>query len=113
MNTTHQLGKLTFAQHPTTFNFKHSKHSRERACQRAIAPNMIDLVLIYGTTIYRQGMAFLTVFGKDIPKGLRPSLKQKLKNIVVLLGTDGKKIVTCYRCKNAVKYLRKKQKQLY
>lgn len=79
MQTTHPIGKFNFAQHSVSYSFKYSRHSKERACQRAINADVLDLVLMYGTTIYRQGMSFLTILGKDMPRWLSYSLRQNRK----------------------------------
>lgn len=92
--------------------FIHTKHSQERAGQRCITDELLTWVLTYGTPTNRQGVTFFTVFSKDLPNDLAPTIRQKIKNLVVLIAADGRKIITCYRAKNAVKYLKKKRKYI-
>ena len=101
-------GKQNFEYH-----IDHSRHSRSRAGQRAMDYKTLLLILDYGTPFFRQGMVFYTVLIKDLPKEISPALKQKMKNLVVVVGSKGKQIVTCYHNNNSVKYLRKKRKELY
>jgi len=91
-------------------DFQHTYHSRLRASQRGIDYHTLMHILDYGTPFYRQGLVFYTVFEKDIPKRFSRSLRRKILNLVVLL--EGTCIITCYRAKNAVKYLKRKQKEL-
>jgi len=90
----------------------HTDHSKWRACQRAIDTQILNLTLEFGTPFYRQGMVFYTVLKNNIPKNMDHSVRSKLKNIVVLLSSNGYQIVTCFRAKNAVKFLRRKPKEL-
>ncbi len=97
---------------PLHDDIHHSRHSMVRACQRAIDQITLNLLFEFGTPFYRQGMVFYTVLEKDCPDSISHKAKSKLKNLIVLLGSNGKQIVTCYRTKNAVKFLRKKSKEL-
>lgn len=94
------------------YNIKHSRHSKSRASQRAIGYETLLLIMDFGTPFFRQGMVFYTVLKKDLPRGLSPTIKQKIKNLVVVIGSRGRQIVTCYHNNNSVKYLRKKRKEL-
>ncbi len=94
------------------YHIDHSQHSLLRAGQRAIPPEVLLLMLDFGTAFFRQGMVFYAVLNKHIPSGIKPALTKKLKNLVVVMGSHGKQIVTCYYSRNPVKYLRKKKKEL-
>jgi len=90
----------------------HSVHSRKRADQRSIDDRTIMQVLTFGTVYYRQGMTFYTVLEKNHTPNLSHHEWEKMKNLVVVLGSDNIEIVTCYYSKNAIKHLKKKQKKL-
>lgn len=91
---------------------KHSKHSQKRAAQRSISYKTLMQVLTFGTPYYRQGMSFYTVLEKDIPRDIDHRIIEKLHNLVVVLGSNGTQIVTCYYNDAPVKYLKRKGKEL-
>lgn len=91
---------------------RHSKHSLKRAAQRSIDSKTIMQALTYGTPYYRQGMTFYTVLDKDLPKDINHRVREKLHNLVVVLGDKGEQIVTCYYNNAPVRYIRRKQKEL-
>lgn len=91
---------------------RHSKHSQKRAAQRSINHKTLMQVLTFGTPYYRQGMSFYTVLEKDIPEDIDHRTKEKLHNLVVVLGSSGEQIVTCYYNSEPVKYLKRKGKEL-
>lgn len=94
------------------FSVVHSVHSRRRADQRSIDDRTIMRVLTFGTVYYRQGMIFYTVLEKNHTLNLSHRDWEKMKNLIVVLGEDNVEIVTCYYSKNAIKHLKKKQKNL-
>ncbi|MFK8105093.1 MAG: hypothetical protein AB8G15_21445 [Saprospiraceae bacterium] len=94
------------------YHIDHAKHSLLRAGQRAIPPEVLLLMLDFGTTFFQQGMVCYAVLNKHIPRGMKPSLIKKLKKFMVVMGSYAQQIVTYYYRRNSVKYLRKKKKEL-
>lgn len=91
---------------------RHSKHSRKRAAQRSLSTKTLTQVLTFGTPYYRQGMTFYTVHEKDMPRHINHKEKEKLHNLVVVLGWNTLQMVTCYYATNSVKHLKRKGKEL-
>lgn len=95
-----------------TLSFKHSKHSFERASQRHINDQNIALVIEYGTEFFKQGLIFYALGENNLPAGIKRKCGKKNMNIVVVIAGDSNTILTCYRSKNPLKHLKKKQKNL-
>lgn len=94
-------------------SLKHTEHSKKRANQRGLSGAMLRSVLDYGTPFHRQGLIFYTILKEDLAKAFCPVIAKKLQNVVVVFNNATSQIVTCYKAKNAVRYLRKKGKKLY
>jgi len=91
---------------------KHTSHSRSRADQRGIHDQRIKAVMLFGESVYKQGLVFMYM-GKDhVPNHLNRQ-RDKYINTVVVLAGDSKTMITCYRCTNPSKYLRHKPKFLF
>lgn len=93
-------------------SFRHSQHSFERASQRDINDRNIALVIEYGTEFFKQGLIFYALGENNLPAGMKNRLAKKSMNIVVVVAGDSNTILTCYRSKNPLKHLKKKQKNL-
>jgi len=83
-------------------------HSRMRASQRAISKDVIGFILENGIVFYRQGLSFYTLYRKSI----RNELQKKMSNVVLVVNEVSNELVTCYKCKNAIKHLTRKDKIL-
>lgn len=84
-------------------------HAMLRSNQRALSPEQITYVLMYGTPIFRAGALFYVLRRRDIePDGLRSDDIAKLIGTVVL-ESEGV-ITTVYRSTQALRHVRKKQK---
>ncbi|MCL4508986.1 MAG: DUF4258 domain-containing protein [Chloroflexi bacterium] len=87
----------------------YSYHALTRSCQRALTPDQIAYVLIYGTPVFRAGALFYVLRRRDITPGdLRSDEVAKLEGAVVLV-SEGV-ITTVYRNRRALRSIRKKQK---
>lgn len=91
---------------------QHSLHSQRRASQRAIDSKTLLTVLEYGTPFYLQGLVFYTIQKNNLLNIPLLSMQQKVKDLVVVMSGNGKKIITCYKSKNAMKLIKKKRKRL-
>ena len=94
-----------------TVMFHHTVHSRTRAAQRGIDHDRIDTVMVYGKSVYKQGMVFMYLGKDQVPYHLARH-RDKYANTVVVLAGDSGTVITCYRCPNPAKHLRLKQKNL-
>jgi len=89
----------------------HSVHSRVRADQRGIDHQRIKAVMAFGESVYKQGMVFMYIGEDHVPNHLSRQ-RDKYINTVVVMSGDSKTLITCYRCTNPARYLRRKPKFL-
>jgi hypothetical protein len=87
----------------------HSSHSRMRMRQRGLSNLTISLALEYGDCLLKQGLEFYVLGNKDLPPGLPAREAERVRNTVVVINPTGE-ILTCYRRRGGLKYLRKKPK---
>jgi hypothetical protein len=90
--------------------FQHTDHSFKRSRQRNISNEDIALVIEYGREYFKQGLIYYVLGEKSIPDTL--NLKQKPKNIIVIVSGNSNCLVTCYRAKEPYKHIKKKQNYL-
>ncbi len=95
-----------------SYSLKFSNHAVTRSDQRAIDLETMSAILDYGITFQKQGLEFCTCLQKEIPRSVDPQLRKKLTNIILVINPVSAEIVTCYHCKNPVKYLSKKTCEL-
>ena len=94
------------------FEFTHSKHSLERANKRGIKGLRLQLALIYGDSIRKQGYEYC-ILGEDrIPEQYLKQ-KDKLKNTVVVMDGSSDRIITCYVATEPYRHIKKKSKTLW
>ena len=85
-----------------------SLHFIRRVQERGLDEPVLEFILTFGREYQRCGATHLTVLDKDLPKALRNSpMARKAHDWVVLFAEDDTGL-TCYRRKNAVRYLKKK-----
>jgi hypothetical protein len=94
-----------------TVILQHTIHSRTRASQRCIDEERIDTVMVYGETVYKQGLIYMYLGRDQVPDHLARH-RDKYANTVIVLAGDTNHVITCYRCSNPAKHLRRKQKSL-
>lgn len=95
-----------------TFSIHHSLHSFARANFRGINSLEIMHALEYGEITNKQGLFFYLVKMKNIPQSVDRRIAERINNLVVVTNSIGDTIITCYKSKDASKYLRKKSKML-
>lgn len=75
-------------------------HAEMRMRQRCISPELLEMVLTYGRTIYSKGTTYKVIGRKEVeiwaPKGIN---LRAAEGVHVLLGGDGA-VVTTYRNHN-------------
>lgn len=92
--------------------FDHTFHSKIRAEERGIDEETISTILYYGTDFYLQGYIFYTLLAKDLPRSIAEKIRKKTRNIIVMTAESGRLVITCYKNKNPIKYLKNKTKRL-
>ena len=87
----------TFDTHDTDpVNF--TDHAAKRCDQRGITATQAGLAIDYGKKLYRQGMIFHFLRGKDIPPWIAPHAMGRMKNLMVVTPTDtARLVITVYR----------------
>jgi hypothetical protein len=94
------------------FTFRHSNHSLERASQRGISSEKLNVALAYGKPYHRQGYIFYVLGENDIPDFLLKE-RNRLKNTIVMVDGDSGLVITCYRCSEPHKLIKNKSKNYY
>ncbi len=95
-----------------TIYFRYLPHACKRAAQRGISKEMIKTAINLGEVFFRQGLRYFICLEKQINGIIPPSSIKKYRNIVVILNSKNE-IVTCYKNKNAMSHIRRKNKWLY
>jgi hypothetical protein len=84
-------------------------HSQQRSKQRGIDKDKLSIALSYGNAYYKQGYIFYVLGEDQIPEYLT-SKKSKYVNTVVVTDSESDRIITCYRCKEPHRHIKKKSK---
>ena len=91
-----------------------SRHAAERAGQRRIRAEDVDLVLRYGKEIHRAGSMFVFLGHKDIPEELRHDQRIiGLEGMTVIMASDGEQVITAYRNRHAIRDIKRKDKRFH
>ena len=91
------------------FEYHHSLHSQQRSKQRGIDKDKLSIALSYGNAYYKQGYIFYVLGEDQIPEYLTAK-KSKYVNTVVVTDSESDRIITCYRCKEPHRHIKKKSK---
>lgn len=87
-----------------------TRHFLERAQARHLTPEILSFILMYGWESRARGVTHVTVLRRHLLPELRDtSLARRALDWVVLMD-DQDRLLTCYRRRNASRYLRKKGK---
>lgn len=84
-----------------------SHHSSERMNTRKISGIDIQTCIKYGAKIHRTGIKFYVLLRKQIEKY---DLPKKLEGLCVLISNDNK-IITTYKNKDAIYYIKRLSKE--
>ncbi|RYY50600.1 MAG: hypothetical protein EOO06_03330 [Chitinophagaceae bacterium] len=90
------------------FAFSHSRHSLVRAAQRGLREQKIAAALAYGVPYSKQGLVFYVLGEDQIPESLARQ-KDKLVNTVVVTDSNSDLVITCYRCSDPHRHIRRKR----
>jgi hypothetical protein len=88
-----------------------TKHFAERSGHRSLPEAVKEFILSYGSEFRRRGMTHLTIIEKKLPPALRASALAERALGWILLMSDDFHLITCYRRRDALRYLRKKSKR--
>jgi len=81
--------------------------------QRAISREMLSIALLYGKCFFKQGLSYYYTMAKDLPESLRPSLRGKMDNMVLVVDDNESCVLTAYRSRKGLLHIKKKRKSLY
>ena len=93
------------------FSIHLSRHSVTRSSQRGIDSFKIAMALEYGEVFMKQGLIYYVLGKNNIPENYS-TLKNQLKNIVVVCSSRTDDVVTCYRSANPFSWIKHKPKRL-
>jgi len=94
-------------------NLRSTRHMQKRLQQRGIGEEHICLAMDYGEAFFRQGLIFYVVGEKLLLMLPDHRLREKIKNLVVVVSPETNDVLTCYRSKKGMRHVRKKQKRLF
>ncbi len=94
-------------------NLRSTRHMQKRSQQRGIGEEYICLAMDYGEAFFKQGLIFYVVGEKNLPLSLDHRLREKIRNLVVVVSMETSEVLTCYRNPRGMRHVRKKQKRLY
>lgn len=83
-------------------------HADKRCRQRGLADEQILLVLEHGTAIRTAGALFYFMAGKDIPRHIPSSMKERIAGITLVVDPESNELLTAYKNRHALKAIRKK-----
>jgi hypothetical protein len=92
-------------------SFYHTTHSFQRAAQRGLDNRKISAILEYGESYFKQGLTYYVLGEHNIPFNLKKEL-EKVKNSVVVVGSDSGVVLTCYRTSHGHRHIKTKSKSL-
>lgn len=95
-----------------SYEIHHTIHSQRRASQRSIDYRTILAILHYGTPFPLQHLIFYTIEKGALPRHVDRKLREKTRNLVLVTADNDTTIITCYKAKNAMKYISQKTKTL-
>lgn len=84
-----------------------SPHAARRMAQRNVSLDAAELVITFGTVVYRTGVEFYFLAQRDIPPGRERSLETLVGTTVVV--RDGR-VETVYRNRKALPSIKRKPK---
>jgi hypothetical protein len=88
-----------------------SRHARQREAQSNLSDRDLELVRRYGVLEHRTGVRFYFVGRREVQRyrHVEPRIA-KLHDIVLIVSSDGRMVITVYRNRNALKEIRRKSK---
>lgn len=85
-----------------------TRHFQERASHRRLRDSVRDFVIRYGVDIRAAGATHLVVMERQLPADLRrSSTARRARDWILVLADDGA-LLTCYRRRRAVRFVRRK-----
>jgi hypothetical protein len=93
--------------------FEVTEHFRERSIGRGLKPEVLNFVLVWGTSIRAAGARHLVVLNKELPVEVQGDPIAKVATQwVLVLSPDGRTLVTCFRNDEAHKFVKTKSKDI-
>lgn len=86
-------------------------HFEERSAQRRLNPAVLQFILTFGAAVRARGATHLTIIDRQLPTHLRGTPLAERARGWVVLETDEGELLTCYRRRDAVRFLQRKRKR--
>lgn len=88
-------------------------HAKTRIAQRGITPDQIQVAIDYGKLVYRQGLRFYFLRGKDVPPWVDPHTMGRIKHLMVVTAADTPTtVVTAYKNGRGLHRVKRKPQRL-
>ena len=82
-------------------------HCAHRARARGLSAELLDLILFYGSEFTATGARHFTLVRDDLPADVRAALRVRdAFEWIVVVSSDGRTLLTCYRRAGALRFLR-------
>lgn len=96
----------------TEYRLRISHQSRKRSQQRGIRPQDIALAMTYGKWVQKQGLNYYVVKEDDLPLELDPTIRERIRHLVVITNDRTNCLVTCYKNAHGWRNIKKKHAEL-
>lgn len=87
-----------------------TQHYQARAFERALDPNIERFLILWGTETRAAGATHLTVLRRELPPEVRGSEEAARAEGWIIVTSDDGTLLTCYRRKDAWRYIRRKRR---
>ncbi len=85
-----------------------SNHALTRMRERRIDIKAVQMAILYGYAILKQGVTFYVMRKRDIPRYVKRDEVRKMKDLVVVWSNEENAVITCYRRADGMKYVKRK-----
>lgn len=96
---------------PSTIPCSVTHHFLERKAQRGLRDDVLDFILLHGREAHAVGALHLTIVERELPPELRTTRLARLARDWVVLVTPDASLLTCYRRREAMRFLKRKPKR--
>lgn len=88
-----------------------SRHYRARAAERRLDPKVEEFLMRWGTEIRAAGAMHTTIVRRDLPTDVCTSKVAARAMGWILVASDDGSLITCYRRRDAWRFLRRKSER--
>lgn len=95
------------------YTITYTDHAKTRVAQRGITTDQIRVAIDYGKLVYRQGLRFYFLRGKDVPPWVDPHTMGRIKHLMVVTAGDSPgTIITAYKNGKGLRRVKRKTQRL-